>query len=155
MDVEREPARQEHDLDRNVRHPAPGKLSEERERDAGEDVAGSGAAALENRRPSARHVGRLRVIARELQREIHLDAAAHVEGPAVIERPASVSRLALPEVSGELRLERGVELSQEVHHHDVLGRNGAVRLELELPRSIRTLKPDQLIARRGDRILER
>jgi len=30
-----------------------------------------------------------------------------------------------------------------------------VRLELELPRSIRTLKADQLIARRGDRILER
>ena len=58
-EVEREPARQQHDLDRHHRHGAPGHLAEQRQQDAGEDVAARRAAARQDRLAGARHVRRV------------------------------------------------------------------------------------------------
>ena len=153
--MERKPARQEHDLDRNIGHAAPRNLPEQRECDAREHVAASRAAALQNRRTRAHHVGGLGAVAGELQGKVGLDAAAHVEVAAVVQRPAAMLGLTSAQISRELWLQRSVNLVQEVRHQDVLGGNGAVRLQLEQPIALRALQTDQRVARRGDRAIER
>src|SRR5579862_6622592 len=54
------------------------------------------------------------------------------------------------QVRRDLGLETGVDLVQEVHHHDVLGGDGAVRLQLETPVALRALPGDQNVARERD-----
>src|ERR1700733_241291 len=58
------------------------------------------------------------------------------------------------QVSRDLGLETGVDLVQEVHHHDVLGGDGAVRLQLETPVALRALPGDQRVARERDGTVE-
>ncbi len=90
VEVEWKPSRQQHDFDGNVGHSAPRQLREQRERDAREHIGPGGAAMLQNRGASARHVRRIRTVAGELQGIVGLDRAADVEFAAVIERPAAV-----------------------------------------------------------------
>ena len=90
--MEREPARQQHDLDRHHRHRAPRQFAEERELDAGEDVAVGGAAMRQDRRARPRHVRRVGRVARGLQREIGFDARREIELAAVKQRPAAMRR---------------------------------------------------------------
>ena len=104
--VEREPARQQHDLDRHFRHGFPAQDAVEREQDAGEDVAVDAAAARQDRLAGARHVRRVGRVADHLQREIGLDAGAHVEGAVVEQRPAAVRALDAAQVDSDLALER-------------------------------------------------
>jgi len=66
-----------------------------------------------------------------------------------------VIRLVSAQVHGNLLLELLIDLAKEVHHHDVLGGNRAVGLELELPASLLCLPLDQRVAGRRDRLLER
>ena len=98
--MEREPARQEHDLDRHHRHAAPGDLAVERQQDAGEDVALRGAAARQDRLAGAAHVRRVGRVADHLQREIGLDAGAHVERRR---RGTAASRRARPGCGADRR----------------------------------------------------
>src|SRR5271168_427606 len=109
---------------------APRQLPEQCQRNARENVGPRGAAKLQYGGARPLHVRREDVIAGELQSVVRLDGAAQINVAAVIERPAAVLRLPRTQVVGDLRLERGVDLVQKVHHHDVLGGDGAVRLEL-------------------------
>ena len=154
VEVKEEPLRQQHDLDGNVRHPAPGNLSEQREGDAREHVRARGPAPLEDRRPRPRHVRRLHVVARQFQRIVGLDGATHVEFAAVVQRPPARWLLMGTQVGCDLGLKLGVDLVQEVHHHDVFGGNGAVRLEFEQPIARGVLCGDHRIARLRDRTVQ-
>ena len=98
VEVEREPRRQEHDLDRHGRHRAPRHFAVEREQRAGEDVGARRAAAREDRLARAAHVRRVDRVADHLQREIGLHAGAHVELAFVEERPAAVRSLDAAEI---------------------------------------------------------
>ena len=88
---------------------------------------------LQNRLPGALHVRRVGTVAGELERVVGLDAAADVESTAVVERPAAVLRLMRAQIARQLRLQRRVDLIEEMHHQDELGRNGAIGFELERP----------------------
>ena len=145
--VEREPARQEHDLHRHRRHRPPGHLAEERQRDPREHVAPRSAAGGQHGLPRARHVRRLRVVADQLERVIGLDGAAHVEPAAVKERPAAVVALPRPDVGAEPRLGLGIDFVEEVVEEDVLGRNGRVGLQLEHPVAVVALEAAQACRR--------
>ena len=145
--MERKPFRQQHDFDRNEGHSSPRQLPEERQRDAREHIGSSGAAAFEYRRAGAGHVRRLRIISGQFQCVVGLDRAAHVEVATVVQGPSAVNGLMTAQIRGKLVLQRSVDLVQEVHHHDVLGRNRAVRLQLEQPVTLRTLLCGQGIAR--------
>ena len=103
--VDREPPGQEHDLHRHLRHGAPGDHAEQRQQDAGEDVAGPGAAVGQERLAGADHVRRVDVVADHLQREIGLHGGADVEGAAVIERPAAVLALDAAQIDADLALQ--------------------------------------------------
>ena len=70
--MEREPPRQQHDLDRHDRNAAPGNGAVEREQVAGEDVAVGSPALGQNPGPRARHVRSIDVVADHLQGEIGL-----------------------------------------------------------------------------------
>ena len=95
------------------------------------------------------------LVAGELQGVVGLDRAADIEVAAVIERPAAVLGLCGAQVAAELRLQRRVDLVQEVHHHDVLGRDGAVGLELEQPVAVGVLPRDQRVAGIRDGAIQR
>ena len=88
--VEREPQRQVHDLQRHHRHGAPRHLAEQGELSPGEDVGALGPAGLEDRGAGAGHVRGVRVVADRLQRVIRLHAGRQVEGAIVEQRPAAV-----------------------------------------------------------------
>ncbi len=63
--------------------------------------------------------------------------------------------LVATQIDGQLLLQPDIDFIEEVHHHDVLRRNRAVGLQLEQPESLRTLQPDQGIACRRNRTLQR
>ncbi len=109
-DVERKPARQQHDLDRHHRHRPPRHLAEQREQDAREHVAAPRAAARQDRRARARHVRRVDRVASRLQREIGLDRGAEIESAAIKQRPAAIRSLGRADVSGDARLQLGLDV---------------------------------------------
>ena len=80
--MEREPARQQHDLDRHDRNGAPRELVEQGQCDSRENVTRSRAAMREDRIVRTDHVRRFRGIADQFQRVISFDAGADVEIPA-------------------------------------------------------------------------
>ena len=150
VEVEREPTRQQHDLNRHHRHRAPGDLAEQRERDPGEHVAAGGAAMRQNCLARAPHVRRLRIVADQLQGIVGLDAGAEIEIAAGIERPAAVVGLAGAQVNPDLPLERRVDLVEEMLEQDVFGRDARIGLELEEPMPVGTLQLHQALARLRD-----
>ena len=133
VEVEREPARQQHDLDRHHRHRAPGHLAEQRERDPGEHVAARRPALREDRRPRAAHVRRLGIVADQLQRVVGLDRRAEVALAAGIERPAAVSTLPGAQIDPDPALERVVDVAEKMLVENVFRRDRRVGLELEDP----------------------
>ena len=155
VEMERKPSRQQHDFDGNIGHAAPRDLREQCQRNPGEHIDPGGAALPQDCRARPRHVRRVRAVAGQLQRVVGLDRATQIEVAAMIERPAAVLGLSGAQVAAELCLERGVDLVQEVHHHDVLGRDRAVRLELEQPVSLFILPRNQRIAGIRDRAIQR
>ncbi len=133
VDVKREPARHQHDLDRDVRHPAPRNLTEQSERDPREYVGPRRSAALQNGGACPGHVWRVGAVADQFQGEVRLDGAADVQIAAVIQRPAAMIRLSCTQIGGELCLEGRIGLPEVMQHHDVLSGDRAVRFELEGP----------------------
>ena len=110
VEMERKPARQQHDLDRHRRHAAPGNCAVEREQEAGEDIAPCRPAMGENRFARAAHVRRVGIVADHLEREIGLDAGADVERAGVNERPAAMVALDSPQIDGDQALELEIGL---------------------------------------------
>ena len=98
------PPRQEHDLDRQKRYAPPRDLLEHRECDPREHIRPGRPPARENRRARGRHVRRVLVVARELERVVRLDGAAQVERGAGKETPATGRGLGRPQGHGEPRL---------------------------------------------------
>jgi hypothetical protein len=96
----------------------------------------------------------VRAVACELQGVISFDSAAYVQLAAVIQGPAAVLGLGGAQVAADLGFQRRVDLVQEVHHHDVFGRHGAVRFELEQPMTLRILPCDQRIPGIGNRAIQ-
>ena len=88
VEMERKPARQQHDLDRHGRNAAPGDGAVERQKEAGEDIAPRRAAMGEDGFARAAHMRRVGIVADHLEGEIGLDAGADIER-AVVERAAS------------------------------------------------------------------
>ena len=153
-DVKRRPARQQHDLDRHYRNRPPRHLAEQREQDAGEDVAAPRAAVRQDRRPRPRHMRRIERIPGRLQREIRFDRRADVESAAVEQRPAAVLALGRSNVSRDARLQLGLDPAEIVLQQNELGRDRHIRLELENPMSVGMLERDQRLAGPRDRLVE-
>ena len=119
IQVEWKPAGQQHDLNRHHRHGTPGHLAEQRERDAREHVAARSAAVSKDGSARARHVGRVPIVADQLERVVGLDRGAEVEVAAGIQGPATVVRLPRAQVDADLVLERLVDLAEKVFEQDI------------------------------------
>ncbi len=137
--MEWKPSRQQHDLDGNEGHASPGDLSEQGERDLGEHVDVHSAAARQYGGPGMGHVRRIGGVSGELEGVVGLYRAAEIHLTTGVERPAAVVPLLGANVDGDLALECRIHLVHEVHHEDVLGRDGAVCLELVAPVAFRML----------------
>ena len=147
LEMEREPARQQHDLDRHHRHRAPRHLAEQRELDAGEDVARAAPPRAQDRRARPHHMRRVGRVARRLQREIGLDAGGQVEIAAVEQRPAAMLALDGAQILRQRRLDAVVDLAEIMLQQDVFGRDGRIGLELEGPMAVGALLRQQRLAR--------
>ena len=77
-----------------------------RQQVAREHVAVGGAAAAEDRLAGAHHMRSIDGIADHLQREIGLDAGAHVEGTVLNQRPAAMVALNAAQIVRDLGFER-------------------------------------------------
>ena len=153
--MEEEPAREEHDLDRDEGHGAPRDLAKKGEGDAREDIALRGPPARQDGLAGTGHVRLFGQVPGKLQGIVRLDRAAHIEVPAVEQGPTAVPGLVPAQVHGDARLEGPVDLVHEVHHEDVLGRDGAVGLQLIDPVPVRLLVLEERLARARDGRLER
>ena len=155
VEMERRPHRQQHDLDRQHRHAAPGQHPEHRQHEAGEDVAVNGPAARADRLARPHHVRRLDGIADHLQREIGLHAGAHLEFAVMHQRPAAMGALHPAQVIGDLGFESGIDgLAEIVAQQHILRRNGAIGLQFEHPVSVALPVAKQPLRRRRDARLQ-
>ncbi len=132
--MDREPARQQRQLDRDGRHVFPRKLAELRQQDAREDIGPRRPAIGQDRRPGLRHMRRIRAVADHFQAEIGFHRRADVERAIMEQRPAAILGLDAAEIGADLALQlRIVRLTQILAQQDVLGRDRRIRLELEHP----------------------
>ena len=93
---------QQQDLGRHGGSVVPRALSEDREINPREGVAGLDAAVRQDRLAGPDHVGRLRVVAHELQDEVGLDRGADFRRPALVDGPAAGRQLLAAQVFGGL-----------------------------------------------------
>jgi hypothetical protein len=95
-------------------------------------------------------VGRIRVVADQLQGEVSLDGGADVHVAVVVERPSSVLVLPGAEVAADLSFSFLVawiiHFAEEVVQHHIIARDGGVGLELEYPVAVVALPCQQLTA---------
>ena len=154
--VDRRPARKQHEFHRHERRAAPRDLAEGRQQDAREHVRLRRAAARQDGFARPDHMRRIRRIARRLQREVGFDAAGDIEIAAEVEVPCAmaVEPLHRAQVLRHAGLQRGVDLVDEVHHQDVLGRDGGIAFEFETPVAVGVLAVQQCVARADDRSIE-
>ena len=156
VEMKREPARQQHDLDRHDWNGAPADDPEQRQQRAREDVALRGAASRADRGARPAHVRRLDVVADHLQREISLHARAHVEIAVLNQGPAVMRALAAAQIGRDLGFQFRVDgLAEVMPHQDIFGGDGGVGLEFEHPMPIRTLDGQQGVGRSGNRVVQR
>ena len=88
-----EPARQQHDLGRNVGHRGPGHLLEPGQQDAREDIGALGTAVRQDPFPGPLHRRTVGILAAELERQIRLDGAREVTCPAMEQWPGALFHL--------------------------------------------------------------
>ena len=143
VQMEREPARQQHDLHRHHRHAAPRHLAEQRQLRPGEDIAAFGPAGAQNRLAGSPHMRGLRVVADDLQREIRLHAGRQIERAIMEQRPTAMRGLGGAQIVADLALQIGVDPVQKMLEQHVFGRDGRVRLKLEHPVPVGALMPPQ------------
>src|SRR4051794_1790555 len=150
VDRERRARREEHQLDRDRRHPLPGPLAEQGEEALGEDPR--------LRDPAARadELTRLRagVDARELQRRVRLDRGREVTRAVEPDRPGSVVTLTRQQLAGDLAIELRGAQAQDVVPEEVLRGHGLVRLQLAAPVAVRGLELERAAGRGVDRRVE-
>ncbi len=146
--MERRGLRHQHDLDRDERHRPPGHLAELGQRDQREHIHLAGAAAREDRLACMHHVRRVDIVAGELERVVALHRTRQIEITAVIQRPAAVGGLTCADEVGDPRLQRGIDIADEMHHQDVFGRNRAVGLAFVAPMPVGVLIGEQALPRR-------
>ncbi len=156
VEMEGEPARQQHDLDRHGRNAAPRYRAVQRQQEAREDVALRRAAMGEDGFARAAHVRRLGIVADHLERKIGLDAGADIERARVEDRPSAVIALDSPEINGDqaLELEIGLFAAKMPEQH-ILRRDRRVGLELETPMAVLALTSEQRLRRSGNMTLQR
>ena len=136
--------------------PLHGIVAVQRQQEAREDVAPRRAAMGEDRFARAAHVRRVGIVADHLEREIGLDAGAHVERAGVEERPAAVIALDAPEIDGDqaLELEIGLLAAKMPEQHIFRpgsSRRPRVRSTNDRPRADRRATPSTP----GDMTLQR
>jgi hypothetical protein len=99
-------------------------------------------------------MGSIRVVARQLQSIISFYATTEVKVPLTVKIPATVFTLVLTKINSDYGREFIVDLIHIVHHKDVLGRDGAVGLEIKTIVAIGMLEGKQGLIGSSDGALE-
>ncbi len=90
-------------------------------------------------------------IADHLQREVCLDARAHIEIAAMEQRPAIVTGLNAAQIIPDLGFEGAVDrLAEVVPQQNIFRRNGRIGFQLEYPMTVALAIAQQRVASRGN-----
>jgi hypothetical protein len=99
-------------------------------------------------------MGSIRVVARQLQSIVNFYATTEVKVPPTVKIPAAVFTLVFTKIHSDFGREFIVDLIHVVHHKDVLGRDGAVGLEIKTIVAIGMLEGKQGLIGSSDGALE-
>jgi len=139
VDVDREPRRQQQQLDRHGRQPGPRKLAEVGEERAGEDTRFGEAAVREDELAGAAQRRLVGGEAGELECEVGLDRVAEMAGAAGPEWPAAIVRLGRQDVVDDAPVDARHLPAHEAVEEDVLRVHGDVRLQRRVPEALAVL----------------
>ena len=154
VDVEEEPAREEHHLDRDGGQELPRELAEQREVELRVGVHARDAAEPQDARAAFVHPWLHGRVAGELQREVGFHAGIHVAGPALVDVPPAVGELPAADVRHAFLLQDRIHLPSPVHVEHVVRAERAIDEELAAPMSVRVLEAEEIRLRAGDGKLE-
>src|SRR5216684_2451776 len=139
VDAERSPRGQEHQLRGHDGQIVPAPLTEEGEPDAREGPGRGDAAAPADEVPRPGQLRRVRGVARELEREVTLDAGREIARRSVVHRPAAVRTLVVADVLRHAAPALLVAGAEEPGQEQVLGVHRGVRFQLRPPEPLREL----------------
>ena len=151
VDVEREPAGQQHEPGRHGRQAVPVVLVEEGQPELREDPRPGDAAVGQHPVARAHHMRGVGILAGQLQREVGLDGRAELPRAAVPLRPIALRLLMMPQVAPDLRPDLAVGDAQVVREQQVLRRDRHVGFELAPPVAVAVLVVEQPARRAVDR----
>ncbi len=153
--MEREPERQQHDLDRHHRHRLPRHHAIQREQRAGEDIAGLRPAHRVDGLAGTPHMLGIGVVADHLEGEIRLHAGADVGATLMEQRPAAVGVLDPAQIARDTRFQHVIRsFAQIMDQQYIFGRDRGIRLQLEYPVAIGPLGCQQGVQRAAERAFQ-
>ena len=85
----------------------------------------------------------LRRVTGKLERIVAFHRATDFSAAAVVKRPTAAFELMSAQIRSELAFEPLVELVGVMHHQNILGRNGAIGLQLEAPVPFSVLRAEK------------
>ncbi len=147
--VEREPLRQQHDLNRHYRYRAPWQLPEQAKSNARKDVAALGTTGSPDRPARLLHMRRVDIIADQLEREIGFHTGADIHIAIMEQRPATALLLPITQIIADQALDFRLRLTEEMAQKNVFRGNGGIGLELENPVPVITLEINQAVTGLG------
>lgn len=145
VDVQRHPLGQVDDLRRHFREVVPAPPAEQGEPDPGEDPARRDATLVARPLGGQRHMGLVRGVPGQPQRDIRLDRGRDVTGPAVEGGPGAVLALLGADPPGRGRGDLLVLDTEELPQHQILGVHGHIRFEVAFPPSVRVLPCQKVV----------
>src|SRR6266704_2011364 len=152
VDVDREPGREQHQLDRQRGQSGPGELPEVGEPEAREDAGAGEAAVAQDEVAGPRERRLVRLVAGQLRGEVRLDRGREVARAARVLRPAPVRLLEGEQALGHAPVEVRPLAPEHAVEEDVLGLHGHVRLERRVPVAVGVLRRRQVLRGARDRL---
>ncbi len=148
------PRRDQDQLGRDARALVVVDLSQQRQVEPREAVAGVGTAGLEDRAAGPHHLGLAGRSARQLHGEVGLHRRADVDRPARVDRPATGGQLMVLDVPGTSDADRVPLPAQERHQQDIFGFEDGVAFQLGDPVALAFLPIQQPVSGALERGLE-
>ena len=146
VDVQRNPARQQHHLCRQRRHLLPRPQPEQREPQVGEHADALDPAFGADELGGGAHVRIARLVAREAQRPVGLHRARQIARAAVEVGPRAVGALLRADPGGGALGLGGRPHAEKLPQEYVLGVHRDVRLQLSAPPAALVLQTEEVLA---------
>src|SRR5262249_1303823 len=140
--MKRKPAGQQRAFYRQERYGSPRNLLKNCKHDSSKNIGPRGSPQAKDGLPRSGHMRELRIVTGGVSCVVGFNRATNLSGSNVIKRPTAVLPLVGPQVGCKFSLQPVIDLGQMVHHQNILGRDRAIRLQLETPVTVGVLEAE-------------